>query len=41
VAQIFTASGNTDNLAIERVEDAAVVNVPACDAAVLHVSRGE
>jgi len=41
VTQIFTASGNTDDFAIERIQDAAVVNVPACDAAVLHVSRGE
>jgi glycosidase len=41
VAQIFTASGNADEVSIAREADAAVVTVPACDGVVLQLSRQE
>jgi glycosidase len=39
--QIFTASGDTQEIAIERRKDSASVHVPACDGVVLKLIRAE
>ncbi len=41
LAQVFTASGDVDDFTIEGKAGAAVVNIPACDAVVLELSRRE
>jgi cyclomaltodextrinase len=41
VAQVFTASGNAHDFTVERLDDAATVNVPACDGVVLKLIRAE
>ena len=41
LTQIFTASGNSDGVAIERQADKAKVTVPGCDGVVLLLRRGE